>query len=142
MVSDVMFTSKSEEWETPQELFDELNGRFAFQLDVCATEGNAKCPDFYTRDQDGLKQSWSHRNWMNPPYGRQLGVWCARADEEAKRGRFTVGLLPARTDTRWFHDFCKHWHCVFLRGRLKFKGAGKPNPAPFPSMLVYFGIES
>ena len=136
-----LFTSASDEWETPQELFDELNGKFGFQLDVCASEANAKCRDFYTKAQDGIAQPWSARNWMNPPYGRQLTAWCAKADDEAKRGKITVALLPARTDTRWYHEYCSRWHRNFLRGRLRFESGGKKtNSAPFPSMIVYFGI--
>ena len=86
-----LFTSSTDEWETPQELFDELNGKFGFQLDVCASEANAKCRDFFTKAQDGIAQPWSARNWMNPPYGRQLTAWCAKADDEAKQAAQEAG---------------------------------------------------
>ena len=136
-----LFTSNSEEWETPQAVFDRQNKMFGFELDVCATPQNAKCTRFYTKEQDGLKQPWASRNWMNPPYGRNIGKWCARASAEGGAGNLTVALLPARTDTLWFHEYCAVWHYTFLVGRLKFKANGKEmQSAPFPSMLVFFGI--
>lgn len=137
------FTSNSEEWETPQLLFDELNRKFDFQLDVCATAHNAKCAEYYTKETDGLSHPWKMRNWMNPPYGREIVKWVERANAESiKGGVLTVALLPARTDTRWFDAYCAHWHKNFIRGRLQFTlPDGKTGSAPFPSMIVYFGIE-
>jgi phage N-6-adenine-methyltransferase len=133
-----MFTSNTPEWETPQDLFNELNEEFHFQLDVCATPENAKCKRYFTKEMDGLKQNWREwggYKWMNPPYGREIGLWVKKASEERK----VVCLLPARTDTRWFWDYCyeKPWTRVrFIKGRLKF--GGSKNSAPFPSMIVIF----
>ena len=136
-----MFTSEHENWETPQDLFDKLDHMFSFELDVCASPENAKVSKFYTKQQNSLALPWSRRNWMNPPYGRTISQWCRKADEVARGGGLTVALLPARTDTRWYHDYCVQWHVVFLRGRLKFRlPSGKTGSAPFPSMLVYFGV--
>lgn len=94
-----LFTSNSEEWETPQAVFDRQNKMFGFELDVCATPQNAKCTRFYTKEQDGLKQPWASRNWMNPPYGRNIGKWCARASAEGGgRGTLQLGFSqPAQT---------------------------------------------
>ena len=136
-----MYSSLKDDWGTPQELFDALNRKFAFELDVAANAENHKCERYYTIETDGLNQPWSARNWMNPPYGREIGKWCCKADAEAQKGNLTVALLPARTDTGWFHQYCAKWHRVFLRGRLHFTGGGGENSAPFPSMIVYFGIE-
>jgi site-specific DNA-methyltransferase (adenine-specific) len=137
-----LFTSASVEWATPQSFFDDLSREFGgFLLDVCATSRNAKCEAYYTRQEDGLSREWTRRNWMNPPYGREIGLWVRRAHEEALRGNQTVALLPARTDTRWFHQFIYGRHKIRLvRGRLKFNDGR--TPAPFPSMIVIFGPPS
>ena len=134
-----MFSSKSELWETPQDLFDKLDQEFGFSLDVCATQENAKCQKFYTPEQDGLKMPWEGTVWCNPPYGRQVGQWVRRALFASASGNTVVMLLPARTDTRWFHEYIYRRTNVevrFLRGRLHFGGAR--NAAPFPSMIVVF----
>ena len=137
MNTDVMFSSKTDEWETPQDLFDELNREFGFALDVCALPENAKCDLFFTPKTDGLSQSWKgHMCWMNPPYGREIGKWVKKAYEESQRGATVVCLLPARTDTRWFHEYCTKGEIRFIKGRLKFSGC--KNSAPFPSMIVIF----
>lgn len=140
MINEGLFTSEKEDWGTPQDFFDALNRKFDFLLDVAADDMNHKCANYFDKKTDGLKQSWSARNWMNPPYGKEISAWCAKADEEAKNGKLTVALLPARTDTKWFHEFCAKWHHVFIRGRLYFSGVCMGR-APFPSMIVYFGIE-
>lgn len=133
----VMFSSKSAEWETPQELFDELNDEFHFTLDVCATAENAKCKHYYTQKQDGLAQPWKGTVWCNPPYGRSIGSWVRRGLFASAAGHTVVMLLPARTDTRWFHDYILGKAEIrFIRGRLKF--GGSKNSAPFPSMVVVF----
>ena len=138
MNSDVMFSSKTDLWATPQELFDELDKEFHFELDVCATPENAKCRKFYTKEQDGLAQPWTGLVWCNPPYGREIGQWVRRAFFAAVAGATVVMLLPARTDTRWFHEYIYGKAEVrFIRGRLKFGDAR--NSAPFPSMIVIFG---
>ena len=132
----VHFSSKTDEWATPQWLFDELNKEFGFTLDVCALPDNAKCEKYYTPDVDGIKQSWENNTcWMNPPYGREISKWVQKAYEESKQST-VVCLLPARTDTRWWHEYCMKGEIRFLRGRLKF-GQAK-NSAPFPSAVVIF----
>lgn len=148
MVSKTLFSSDSTEWETPQELFDQLNKEFKFTLDVCATSDNKKAPIYFDKDTNGLDRSWEGSCWMNPPYGRDIGLWIAKAAEEALKGATVVCLLPARTDTRYFHEYIwdaeKHQtkpgvELRLLKGRLKFVGA--PSSAPFPSMVVVFRQE-
>jgi len=135
-----MMQSTTSEWETPQGFFDALDTQYHFTLDPCATPRNAKCPKYFTKNDNGLAQSWSgERVFMNPPYGREISRWVKKAYEESLRGTLVVCLLPARTDTRWFHDYCTKGRINFLRGRLKF-GDSK-NSAPFPSMVVIFGGE-
>jgi len=134
-----MFSSRSDDWETPQELFDELNNEFSFDLDVCATEENTKCQRFYTKEVNGLKQCWEGTCWMNPPYGRAIIDWVKKAYESALAGAIVVCLVPARTDTRWWHDYCMKGEIRFIRGRLKFGGC--KNSAPFPSAVVVFKPE-
>lgn len=99
-----IFSRKEDCWETPQWLFDKLNAQYHFTVDVCATPENAKCDQFYTIEQDGLSQEWSGNVWCNPPYGRQIARWVKKAYECA--ADIVVMLLPARTDTAWFHDYC------------------------------------
>jgi len=141
MNNEVMFSSKTCEWETPQAFFDALNDEFHFDLDVCATAENAKCPQYFTKEQDGLSQQWHGRCWMNPPYGREIGKWVRRAYESAMTGgcQLVCCLLPARTDTAWWHDYCMNGEIRFVRGRLKF--GGSRNSAPFPSAVVIFKKE-
>lgn len=137
MNADVMFSSKTDLWETPKDFFDKLDAEFRFNLDVCALPENAKCAAFYSPDVDGLSQPWYGRCWCNPPYGRQVGRWVAKAAQSAAEGATVVMLLPARTDTAWFHDYIYGRAEVrFVRGRLKF--GGSRNSAPFPSMVVIF----
>lgn len=139
MNTELMFSSKTDLWETPQDLFDKLNNEFQFTLDVCATPENAKCDKFYTKEQDGLKHPWKGTVWCNPPYGRGIGQWVRRALFASVSGSTVVMLLPAITDTKWFHDYIYKRNNVgirFIRGRLKF--GGSKNSAPFPSMVVVF----
>lgn len=126
---------KTCEWATPQDLFDKLNAEFHFTLDPCATPENAKCAKFYTKEQDGLtKNGGGQTVFCNPPYGREIAKWLKKASEEEA---ITVMLIPARTDTKWFHDYIYGKQEIrFLRGRLKFGGA--TTAAPFPSMIVIF----
>lgn len=135
-VTPVLYSSRSEMWETPQWLFDELDEEFHFTLDVCAVPENAKCSNFYTPEQDGLKMPWSGVCWCNPPYGKGIEKWVEKA---YKSDCTVVMLIPARTDTKWFHDWAyKKAEIRFVKGRVKFGDAKKP--APFPSMiLVYRG---
>jgi len=132
------FSSATAEWSTPQWLFDQLNAEFHFNLDVCATQENTKCSFFYGHGTDGLAQPWTGACWMNPPYGREIGKWVQKAWWSAEHNdALVVCLLPARTDTAWWHDFVAHGEIRFLRGRLKFGDASAP--APFPSAIVIFG---
>ncbi len=132
-----MFTSETDLWSTPQDLFDVLDSIYHFTIDVCATPENAKCERYFTPEDDGLSQSWNGICWMNPPYGRQIGKWLRKAYESAQNGATVVCLIPARTDTAWWHDYVMKGNVRFLRGRLKFGGA--KNSAPFPSAIVVFG---
>jgi len=132
----VHFSSRNDRWETPPELFAKLNEEFGFTLDVCALPENAKCRRYFTPAIDGLKQKWQGVCWMNPPYGRHIGKWVSRAYESAREGATVVCLLPARTDTSWWHCYCMMAEIRLLRGRLKFVGA--ESSAPFPSAIVVF----
>jgi phage N-6-adenine-methyltransferase len=135
----VHFSSNKIEWETPQDLFDELNKKHRFTLDVCALPENAKCERYFTPEDNGLLQQWSGACWMNPPYGRQIKHWVEKAYRSVRSGSadVVVCLVPARTDTGWWHDYCAKGEVEFIRGRLRF-GGSKHN-APFPSALVTFG---
>jgi len=136
----VHFSSATDLWATPQRLFDELHHEFQFTLDVCAIPENAKCPQFYSPTEDGLSQPWTGVCWMNPPYGRAIGLWVARAYRAALTGATVVALLPARTDTTWWHEYVvKAKDIRFLRGRIRF-GEAKYS-APFPSAVVVFDAD-
>lgn len=136
-MNDVLFSSKSVVWETPQDLFDKLNAEFHFDLDVCALPENAKCEKYYTPEDDGLLQPWNGVCWCNPPYGRTIGKWIQKAYETFAGGGTVVMLLPARTDTKWFHEYIYNKAEIrFIKGRLKF--GNSKNSAPFPSMVVVF----
>jgi phage N-6-adenine-methyltransferase len=133
---DIHYSSNKTEWETPQDLFDKLNYEFGFTLDVCATDENTKCPNWYTKEDDGLNQPWSGTCWMNPPYGREIGKWLAKAWQEHLLGAVVVCLVPSGTDTKWWHTYCMKGEVRFIEGRLKFSG-NKWN-APFPNAIVIF----
>ena len=139
MNSKALFSSRTDEWATPQNVFEELNKEFHFNLDPCATKDNAKCRKFFTKAQDGLKQNWQGYNvFCNPPYGRKIKEWVRKAYEESLKPNTTVVMLiPARTDTSYFHDYIYGKAEIrFIRGRLKFGNA--KNSAPFPSMIVVY----
>jgi phage N-6-adenine-methyltransferase len=136
MSTKVHFMSERSDWETPQFLFDGLNAEFGFELDVCAAPHNAKCKQYYTATVDGLAQNWTGVCWMNPPYGREIEKWIRKAFESAENGALVVCLVPARTDTRWWHRYVLRGEIRFLKGRLKF--GGSKNSAPFPSAIVIF----
>lgn len=131
-------TAISTEWGTPGELFDCLNQAFDFTLDACATPDNAKCPRFFSPQENSLAQEWRGRIWLNPPYGRGIDAWLRKAIVSAQAGALVVALLPARTDTAWWQDLvAPHALVYYLRGRLVFEGA--PHNAPFGSALaIYF----
>lgn len=134
-----LFTSTTDVWETPQWFFDELDKEFAFNLDPCALPENAKCKTFYTPNNDGLTQNWGGYNvFCNPPYGRTIAAWVRKCYEESRKpNTLVVMLVPARTDTTWFHDYVLGKAEIrFVRGRLKFGNA--QNSAPFPSMIVIY----
>lgn len=138
MNTDVMFSSASDQWATPQAFFNEWHALFNFTLDVCADAQNAKCERYFDLSTNGLKQDWSLEVcWMNPPYGREIGQWVKKAYSESLYGATVVCLLPARTDTAWWHDYVLPFAKVtFIRGRLKFGTA--TNSAPFPSAVAVF----
>lgn len=133
----VHFSSATHLWETPWGLFRELDREFRFTRDVCAIRENAKCTRYFAPEDDGLAQPWTGVCWMNPPYGRTIGLWVGKAHAESRRGATVVCLLPARTDTAWFQDIVMRASEIRLvRGRLKFGTA--ENSAPFPSAVVVF----
>lgn len=137
-----LFSRESEDWETPSDLFENLDKEFQFTLDPCCTEQTKKCEKHYTKEDDGLTKDWSNEVvFCNPPYGRAIAKWVQKASEEANRGATVVLLIPARTDTRWFHEHIyKKAEIRFLCGRLRFNGHHQP--APFPSMVVVMRKES
>lgn len=145
-MNEVLFSSKNQSWCTPTEFYLQLNKEFNFQLDPAATEKTAKCKKYYTQEIDGLAQSWNVAEgsavFCNPPYGREIGKWVAKAYQESQHGTKIVLLIPARTDTSYFRDFIYNKAKIrFLRGRLKFEdenGVTGRCPAPFPSMLVIY----
>lgn len=137
-----MLSSVDMTWETPQDFFDKLDEEFKFSLDPCATTDTAKCHKFYTKEQNGLIQNWEGKTvFCNPPYGSEIKNWVKKCSEEGKKqGTTVVMLIPARTDTKYFHDFIYGKSEIrFIRGRLKFGGKQKGSgSAPFPSMIVIF----
>ena len=142
-----MRTSLDDTWTTPREFFDELNKEFNFGLDAAALQNSTLVPDnWYGPDhpdpaaRDALRIDWNHNSrgrpiWLNPPYGRVIKDWVRKASEVAAGGGTVVCLVPARTDTHWWHDYCINAYEIrYIRGRLKF--GGQKNSAPFPSALV------
>ena len=139
MITSGMMSSNTPEWATPQSFFDALNQEFHFDLDPCSTHENAKCERHFTKEDDGLSKSWGGEIvFCNPPYGRELPKWVKKCYEESQKGAVVVMLIPARTDTRWFHDYIYGKAEIrFIKGRLKFGNAKQS--APFPSMVVIYG---
>lgn len=137
---EVMMSSNNIEVGTPLDLFNHLNKQFNFTLDPCASKKYHVCKKYFTKKDNGLEQSWEgHRVFMNPPYGREVGDWIEKANNENyNNGVSVVGLLPARTCTQWFNEIKTNEQCFvrFLTGRLTFRD--QKAPAPFPSMLVYW----
>ncbi len=133
----VHFSSETDNWSTPQEFFNKVNDIHGpFTLDVCADALNAKCERFFTKEDNGLEQKWEGVCWMNPPYGREIINWMEKAYLSWRDGATVVCLVPARTDTNWWHYYAMKGDVVFIKGRLKF--GGSKNSAPFPSALVIF----
>ena len=140
MINAGLFSSNSNEWATPIALFSKLDAEFHFDLDPCATPENAKCSEFYTIENDGLTKNWGGRKvFCNPPYGKELKKWVRKCWQESQKpNTLVVMLIPARTDTAYFHDYIYHKarEIRFIRGRLHFNES--KNSAPFPSMIVIF----
>lgn len=132
----IHFSSNSPEWATPDALFQELDKEFHFTLDPCSTHDNAKCKRHFTIEDDGLSKMWFGRAFMNPPYGRAIASWMKKAFDSSLKGVLVVCLVPARSDTKWWHDYAMKGHIRFIRGRIKF--GGHKNSAPFPSAIVIF----
>ena len=128
-------TTGKYEYGTPQRFFDELNREFNFTLDVCASKENAKCQKYYDQETNGLEQDWTNETcWMNPPYGAGIGMWLKKAYES---NATVVCLVPSRTDNKWWHQWVMMADEIrFVRGRLRFSGAG--DGAKFPSAIVIF----
>lgn len=131
------------EWETPQDLFDTLNREFNFTIDVCASEENKKLSNFFSEEDDALSKNWSGTCWMNPPYGRTIAKWVKKAYQESLTGTTVVCLLPSRTETLWWWNYCMKGEIRFIKGRLKFGGRNTKGeyvryPATFGSALVVF----
>ena len=136
---EVMFSSKNDKWSTPQDFFDELDREFHFDLDPCADASNYKCAAYFTEEDDGLSQSWEgHTCFVNPPYGSAIKNWVSKSYHEGNKPNTTVVMLiPARTDTKYFHEYIYHKAEIrFIKGRLKF--GNSKNSAPFPSMIVIY----
>ena len=140
MISSGLMSSLSDDWGTPQKVFDDLNSEFGFTVDVCASEFNHKVANYFDVERDGLAQTWTGVVWMNPPYGRTIKAWMKKAFEAWQDGATVVCLVPARTDTAWWHDYAaKATEIRFIRGRLKFvRPNQKSDSAPFPSAIVIF----
>jgi phage N-6-adenine-methyltransferase len=140
-----LFSSNSNEWATPQDLFDALNTEFNFGLDVAASSLNHKTPAYYTEQDNALAQSWRGQKgavWCNPPYGRDIGNWVRKAFDSSRDGKTTVVLTFARTDTKWWHEWAMQADEIrFIQGRVHFvRPDGTSGPAPAPSaVLVYYG---
>ncbi|QDP65800.1 MAG: putative adenine-specific methylase [Prokaryotic dsDNA virus sp.] len=132
-----LFSSNKDDWRTPKWLFNALHNHFKFDLDVCSDEKNALLPKYYTKENSCLNKNWETCNFMNPPYGREINKFVKKAYEQWGINCTIVALLPARTDTKWFHNYIYNKaSMVFIKGRIKFEGGEKLAPAPFPSMIV------
>lgn len=133
------FDSVTVEWETPLDFFTPLNEEFNFTLDVCSTHLNKKVENNFTLEENGLEQSWKNEIcWMNPPYGREMTKWLLKAKNECEiNNATTVCLIPARTNTSWWHTIClKSSEIRFVLGRPKFGGA--KHGLPFPLAIIIF----
>ena len=137
MVQRALFSSATDEWETPDWLYSVLDREFGFTLDPCSTDRNAKCTFHFTRHDDGLIRDWGDNVvFMNPPYGRAIGEWMKKASEASRLGATAVCLVPARTDTKWWHQYAMKGEVRLLCGRIRFVGGSFS--APFPSAIVVF----
>jgi phage N-6-adenine-methyltransferase len=136
MNNELMFSSATDLWSTPQDFFNEQNLKYNFDIDVCASKENAKCCKYFDIKKNGLIQHWVGNCWMNPPYGRDIEKWMKKAYESSLLGATVVCLVPSRTDTKWWHNYAMKGDITFIKGRLKF--GNSKNAAPFPSALVVF----
>lgn len=127
----VHFSSETHVWSTPQKFFDKYDKIYNFTLDVCASVENAKCEKFFTKEDDSLTKEWKGVCWMNPPYGRDIGLWMRKAYWSARHGATVVCLVPSRTDTRWWHDYAMKGDIEFIKGRLKFGDSKKFSTVSF-----------
>lgn len=134
-----LFSSRSEEWETPQYVYDYLNGIFRFDIDVCASGHNAKHKSYFSKEDDALQQDWGAKScFMNPPYGRKIIKFMEKAYAESRKNAKVVVLITARTDTEWFHKYASKAEMIwFIRGRISFGSTGEGR-APFPSCIIIF----
>ena len=132
---ELMHSSDDDEAITPQDFYEQIAIEFPFGTDLAASHQNSKCDYFFDEEMNSLEQNWEGINWCNPPYGRGVIHWVAKASIEAERGACIVMLLVPRTDTRWFEIAANTADEIrFIKGRLQFEG--QPNKAPFPSCLV------
>lgn len=136
MINESLYTSNKQDWETPQWLFDKLNSHLNFTLDVCADFSNAKCKEYYNIADNGLSQEWKGMCYCNPPYN-DIATWVKKSYEESQKDCTVVMLIPARTDTKIWHQYISKGSVTLLKGRLKFSNS--KNSAPFPSCIVVFG---
>ncbi len=136
---DAATSSRTDDWSTDPELFARLDREFGpFEMDVCASPENHKCPVYFTTDDDGLQQQWVGRVWMNPPYGRGIDRWMRKAAQAGADGATVVCLVPARVDASWWREATSQASLVrIFPVRLRFGGID--NAAPFPSALIVFG---
>ncbi len=140
----IIFSSNKMDWETPKEFFQELDKEFHFTLDPCCVKKTAKCKKYFTPKTNGLKQSWAGEIvFCNPPYGREISAWVKKAYDEAKGGATVVMLLPSRTGTSWWWNYCMKGKIRFIKGRLKFRGKNSDGKyvnqnATFDNALVIF----
>lgn len=135
----VAFSSENTEWETPPALFRHLNLIHNFTLDVCASNENAKCDRYFTKEHDAFSEEWHGVCWMNPPYGKNIELWMKKAYQSSQKGATVVCLIPSRTDTRWWHAYAMKGKITYIRGRLAFgKNKDFSKKAPFPSAIVVF----
>jgi len=144
------FSSENQKWATPQKFFDRLNEAFDFKLDPCCVKETAKCKIYYTPKENGLIQDWYKigNSFVNPPFSRELCLWVKKCYEESQKGITVVLLIPARPDTKYWHDYIFKGKILFVKGRLKFVDAERNTPvnkqtsAFFPSAVVVFGYLS
>lgn len=144
-----LLSSRDQTWATPVEYFNRLDAIFNFRLDPCCAVETAKCPIFYTKEDDGLKQAWHEtgNTYVNPPFGRELPKWMRKCKEEAENGITVVMLIPARVDTSYWHEYAfkSASYVCFVKGRIKFELHGTDTPkdewvsAPFPNAIIVFG---